>query len=226
MQLKFAVDEEVRKYCFELAKQQRGAGLNVGGTSKFQTNDPIKDHAIGLIGEYYFNELMSGCIVLDKDTKIQYRWENNLNGQGDPFDFIINRLKKIDGKVDIASQILDVKTGYLKEKDTLDGALKHFKHYINAKQLTKRVDMYVYNLLSNDMKDIYFIGWITRKDVINTESFKPRLEGKMISKAAAVPINRLNSIDSLFPQLELKMSEELRKRFMGGQMTVDDAWGC
>lgn len=224
--IKLPISEEVRKYWFEMAKKQRAAGLAVGGTSKFQTKDPIKDHAIGLIGECYVNYLLENCQALAPDTKVMHRWDNNLNGKGDPFDFIVNKYRKIDGQHDIVTRTIDCKTGYLKEKDNIEIALKHFNHYINAKQLGKAVDIYMYNLIDNEMEYMYYVGWIWRKEVISTESFKPKIEGKMIAKASCVPISSLSDDYQLLTELGLKMSEKLRRRVMGGQRDIDDAWGC
>lgn len=214
MYLTLKVTEEEREQAIEMAKQQRGAGLGIGGTSKFQTKDPILDHSIGLIGEIKWEQL------LYEGDNYMYRWHNVLNGRGDPYDFAIYRKETVNGRMEITTYAtLDIKTGYLKQNDSIDWALRNFYYFINAEQMGKRVNYFIYNLLSFDKTELYIIGAIKYDLVIRKEEYAPKMEGTMISKAYRVAIRDLQSMKDFFKELGMNIDT---KKFTGGQGDLTD----
>lgn len=166
---------DVTKDDIELAEsyaiKQRNAGIGIGGTSKFQTSNPILDHTIGHIGQIKFDKWLT-------DNSIEHKYHNKLDGHGDKCDFEIN------------NKTYDVKTGQLtwNIRELISG----YNFQIAKQQIDKPIDYYINAQLDNLMKYVYITGWLSYDEI---KKYPIEQTEKMCNPACIIPITDLHNID-------------------------------
>ncbi len=181
--IKWTVNNEEREWAKKLAIERKNNSPN----PKFQSDDAIRDGMSGYIGERKLD-----LLLWEYGVKHRANLGYNKDGSGDKFDIVVYLKKEGDSLP--GSELLDSKTGLMKEKDNLEDVERYWNHFIAEQQGSKIVNNYVYSILDSSMEFGWTIGWIDRKNALD---FPVKEKGRMINPAHVVPLTELKGISEL-----------------------------
>lgn len=146
------------------------AAKGSGAQSLFNTDDRVRDHAIGFLGEMKFGQFL-------KKNGVDILHNLHFDGEGDSHDFFKDGHR------------IDVKTGFCKNVHDLP---RKWKFLIPESQLGKATSIYVSSQV--DKESCCLKGWITREKALE---YPTQRGAQYIYPCKAIPFSDLRAMSEL-----------------------------